>query len=704
MTVLAVVPVVEYVGDGIETTFAWDWEMIDDSAINVLVDNTYVDETWSVVGMDVVFTTPPADQADIVIFRRTTVWMPEDYRTFGRFSSDKTELSMDRNMMIAQEIDGAAILDGQPLGMVGGADLRTLLGRFSLTVFSERGTDAVLEMWKPDADEAGVFAGEVTTNAPANDAPTNNTKGYEWMEYGESAESVWPDNFIYFDFQGNSYTTTTATPHFIEVGKYYGKVAQPFTMMRLKGINVNSNWTDIAGSGIRGNNCLVQQSTNNPAARLQSIFDSSGSYSPVDMPKFWTSNPYCIGFWFYPVNFTNPQTVFTSGEYTNDTGTHLTIKTDGTVEWKSGVNIQASVATLTLNQWNLVMINHDPSTQKVGISVNDAALEETVFATPVPQLANQQVFHIGCRVTTSSNYDQFIPVNSRLDQFMMFGTIRTQAQVDRIWNNGNGLKSYEFFQVSPYNSAYPAGGWDNRVGLGPPDAWLDVSFEDTVMKSAGTEQWSQYRCVNNDGASRFYNKHYGNDNSYNERQAQATYLTNIQNGHPIVRFVATSAYMNGDWKIGTSTQTGYTIFFCGSTINDGVIFQMAEGGTNSLTIRAVTGGGIAFFARDAGNTYYVPTPANKLVGAGVFFVGAVTFDGDNNVTNIYMNGELVATAGGPNFINISDGYGIIGSEKWNSLVNPWSGDFGELVAYAYPFNHDSVVSQTTALNDKWAAY
>ncbi|MBT8438177.1 MAG: hypothetical protein KJO91_00515, partial [Gammaproteobacteria bacterium] len=150
MTVRAIVPIIEYTGNGVITKYDWDWDMIEDSSINVLVDNINV-FNWSLEGQSVVFDVAPEDGAEIKIYRRTTIWMPENYRAFGRFHSEKTELSVDRAILIAQERAGDRTGNAAN-GIVGGANLSITRGEYDLTVVSERGTDAVLPIY--DYDEA----------------------------------------------------------------------------------------------------------------------------------------------------------------------------------------------------------------------------------------------------------------------------------------------------------------------------------------------------------------------------------------------------------------------------------------------------------------------------------------------------------------------------------------------------------------------
>jgi len=149
MTVSSNPPIERYTGNGVITQFDWDWDMIDDSAIGVMVDNQYSDD-WELEGNSVVFGTAPADGVDVIVYRRTKLWMPEDYVAFGRFYPDKTELSMDRAIMIAQERHGDAKANEPPNGIVGAANIYASPAEFHIDLISERGQDAVIPMWNPD--------------------------------------------------------------------------------------------------------------------------------------------------------------------------------------------------------------------------------------------------------------------------------------------------------------------------------------------------------------------------------------------------------------------------------------------------------------------------------------------------------------------------------------------------------------------------
>jgi len=70
--------------------------------------------------------------------------MPEDYVAFGRFHPEKTELSVDRAIMICQDHGG--------IGHPGGNDLRLRLFPFDVDVVSDHGTDAKIPIFVQDDD------------------------------------------------------------------------------------------------------------------------------------------------------------------------------------------------------------------------------------------------------------------------------------------------------------------------------------------------------------------------------------------------------------------------------------------------------------------------------------------------------------------------------------------------------------------------
>jgi len=171
MTVANKIPWIEYLETAGVTVFAYDWDMLLESEIEATVDGVDV-FNFTYTDTEVTFDVAPV--GDLVFYRRTPVHQPEDYAFARGFKANKTELTIDRAYMIAQEIESGLTLQ---------SDLTIERTIADVTVGSTAGTDALITLW--DTDKAGMFAGEVTDNAPANNSATSKPDQYVWLEYGD---------------------------------------------------------------------------------------------------------------------------------------------------------------------------------------------------------------------------------------------------------------------------------------------------------------------------------------------------------------------------------------------------------------------------------------------------------------------------------------------------------------------------------------
>jgi len=128
MTVTVVDPVLKYTGNGTLSQFFWNWQMLEESVIEVRVDNNLV-FNYTENSNNIIFDTPPSVGSDIWIFRRTEIWQPEEYARFRGFKANKTEMTVDRCTMLAQELNG---------GVVGSRDLFTTIRQDGIWINSER--------------------------------------------------------------------------------------------------------------------------------------------------------------------------------------------------------------------------------------------------------------------------------------------------------------------------------------------------------------------------------------------------------------------------------------------------------------------------------------------------------------------------------------------------------------------------------------
>ncbi|RLA59044.1 MAG: hypothetical protein DRQ89_14615 [Epsilonproteobacteria bacterium] len=221
MTVADKIPRIEYPATSGVTVFPYDWDMLEESDIEATLDDVSVfgftyDDT------DVTFAVAPV--GDLVIYRRTPVHQPEDYAFSRGFKANKTELTIDRCYMIAQEKDS---------GLTIGADISAERTIADVTVESNRGTDATVPLW--DTDEAGMFAGEVTETAPDDGTDTDKPESYVWLQYGGTPP---PPAFAPVSGEGYAVSEETGTPAFAH--PYQGETWNEITISSIHQANTDN--------------------------------------------------------------------------------------------------------------------------------------------------------------------------------------------------------------------------------------------------------------------------------------------------------------------------------------------------------------------------------------------------------------------------------------------------------------------------------
>jgi hypothetical protein len=181
MTVLADTQAyVQYTGTGTRVFFEYDFVMLDDSAVYVLVDGQPTEVTQQATG--VVFDVAPVVGAEIVIYRITDITQLTDWQSFEAFHGVKTEDAQDKLILLKQE---AAIFRAK-MNLFADHQLDRV------TLVNDKGTDADIFYW--NELEAGVFGGEVTENMP---------------NAGTVVEK--PEDFAYFQWGGDVVLTQTLT-------------------------------------------------------------------------------------------------------------------------------------------------------------------------------------------------------------------------------------------------------------------------------------------------------------------------------------------------------------------------------------------------------------------------------------------------------------------------------------------------------------
>jgi hypothetical protein len=191
MSVNVAIPYNRFVADGVVTTFTFDWDLIETADLIVLVDNVlqieYSDYTVTPDfedGGDVVFELPPADQAQVVVMRRTTISQNVDYESYTAFPADTHEWNIDKITYILQELIHGTWLGyddgGNPVYLT--FDLNAVAQVTTVLIENSGGTDATIPPWV-SAELAGVYHGETVPVAevPADESVTTKPDGYIWL-------------------------------------------------------------------------------------------------------------------------------------------------------------------------------------------------------------------------------------------------------------------------------------------------------------------------------------------------------------------------------------------------------------------------------------------------------------------------------------------------------------------------------------------
>jgi hypothetical protein len=174
MTVLAGTQAyVQYTGTGTRVFYEYDFVMLSDSAVYVLVDGQPVDVTLQATG--VVFDVAPAVDAVILIYRITDITQLSDWQSFEAFHGVKTEDAQDKLILLKQE---AAIFRAQ-MNLFADHQLDRV------TIDNDKGTNADIFYW--NELEAGVFGGEVTQNMPNAGAVVEKPEDFAYFQWGAAA-------------------------------------------------------------------------------------------------------------------------------------------------------------------------------------------------------------------------------------------------------------------------------------------------------------------------------------------------------------------------------------------------------------------------------------------------------------------------------------------------------------------------------------
>jgi hypothetical protein len=171
---------------------------------------------------------------------------------------------------------------------------------------------------------------------------------------------------------------------------------------------------------------------------------------------------------------------------------------------------------------------------------------------------------------------------------------------------------------------------------------------------------------------------------------QPTFETNVQNGLPVVRFVAASTHM---LETGVElTQPAVTMVAAVSPNDTAANKSIVQGST------ATTGDAAFFFTSTEQITAYAGTARTDTGGSvsGFTVVAGVWNDASSWAYRGTDGTEVTGTTGTRTFTNLQIGAGP-------TLSNPFDGDIGEIIIYASALSEANVNTIAAEMETRWAA-
>ena len=103
----------EYTANGSTDTFAYDFLILDEDDLKVYLDGVLQSSGYTVSGVgeagggDVVFSSPPADQTRVSLYRIMAMTQETDYLPYDPFPADTHEAALDKLTMLCQQVHEA---------------------------------------------------------------------------------------------------------------------------------------------------------------------------------------------------------------------------------------------------------------------------------------------------------------------------------------------------------------------------------------------------------------------------------------------------------------------------------------------------------------------------------------------------------------------------------------------------------------------
>ena len=294
--------------------------------------------------------------------------------------------------------------------------------------------------------KAGVLAGLVTTNAPADGAPTIKRKGYHWFEYGGSFEPLDPLDLtgllMYLDFDtsrenlGNGY---------IFVNDKYGRGVNDGVRLRVSSLAGPNPTIQDSPAGMHGNHSALCNGTG--SYDMVQGPDRGPSFSTDEHTQIFVFNPAAIGTLFGLSRVGDRSSVGS-----NPRGYHVMVNADGTVVVNIGdfgfYEPITSTSLVVVDKWNMVVVTHDPATKTLGISISN---EDDANANAAEDLVYTATFTNGGTPDLFAGYfngsDAFMPDQSRLVHYSLWNHVVPYSELNLMHNGGAWRSTPDFFGV-----------------------------------------------------------------------------------------------------------------------------------------------------------------------------------------------------------------------------------------------------------------
>lgn len=168
---------------------------------------------------------------------------------------------------------------------------------------------------------------------------------------------------------------------------------------------------------------------------IENATDFDGSTTYVDTNDnnafdFVTTDDFTIQFWIYPTSWDASERIMSNDDGANGWQIIKQTSSGNTVQfWGNGGTVVTSTDTITLNDWNHILITSEAGSIK--IYTND---DGTPYSGSTTISASSSDLWIGTDPSGPSNY-----LDGKLDEVAIYNRALTSTEISLLYNEGNGL-------------------------------------------------------------------------------------------------------------------------------------------------------------------------------------------------------------------------------------------------------------------------